>query len=479
MFLYKTNNICITTILFLFALFFPHVLHAADNLDDRNKYQPYFEMGGAKYFNQNSSVAGIYDLFIPLYQQKEDQIFFTDLRIFDRSGSSFEGNVHLGYRKIFLDTKQMIGVYGAFDRKRSDNRSLFSQLTLGVEYWHDRWFVGGNIYKPIGETKKLIGETKTGETIITSRSITEIEITNKVYEKALYGFDAELGHAITDNLTGYVGGYYFTAANADTIAGPKISLTYEYKQSAGRLLGILDGVSLEAGAQHDKPRGKTAYIGVKIKIGLTSLDKNSNILGFERHMVELVRRDPDVLTKKLPLEQQVKKTQEKSRYEILEGSSLVDENTLAWLVARNLNISGVDAGQKYTPFLTNQQLIKHFGIQLANKERDIVSYFGDSLVHGFPEDRNDPKRKGDSHLPYVRGQLGANEVGFNNETIYQALKTIALRWDIKSSQWDGTTYDILKHNCQMFVSAAMDEYSRYSSIYLKRVSHSSQFMLDD
>src|SRR3990172_9920061 len=358
MFLRKIHILYIATI---FTLFFPSVLYA-DNLDDRNKYQPYFEMGGAKYFNQNSSVAGIYDLFIPLYQQKEDQIFFTDLRIFDRSGSSFEGNVHLGYRKIFLDTKQMFGIYGSFDRKRSDNQNLFNQLTLGAEYWHNKWFVGGNIYKPIGATKKLVGGIETEETIITSRNITEIKITNKLYEKALYGFDAEIGYAITDNLTAYAGGYYFTAANADVIAGPKINLTYEYKRSPGRILGVLDGISIEAGAGHDKPRGNTAYIGIKFKIGLTNLDKNSNVSGFERHMVELVRRDPDIVVNNLPLEQQVKKIQEKSRYKTFDERFL-DEDTLAWLVERNLNINdistdGTDADQEYIPFLTNQPLIK-------------------------------------------------------------------------------------------------------------------------
>ncbi|HJZ23914.1 MAG TPA: inverse autotransporter beta domain-containing protein [Candidatus Babeliales bacterium] len=474
MFLHKIHILYITAI--LFGLFTHTVLHAADNSDNQNRYKPYFELGGAKYFNQNSNAAGIYDLFIPLYQQKGDQIFFTDLRIFDRSGSSFEGNVHLGYRKIFLDTKQMFGIYGSFDRKRSDNQNLFNQLTLGAEYWHDKWFVGGNIYKPVGTTKKLIGEIETQETIITSRNITEIKITNKLYEKALYGFDAELGYAITDNLTAYAGGYYFTAANADVIAGPKINLTYEYKRSTGRILGVLDGISIEAGAGHDKPRGNTAYIGIKFKIGLTNLDKNSNVSGFERHMVELVRRDPDIVVKNI-LEQQVKK----SRYEIFDESSL-DEERLAWLVERNLNVNDIftdGTDQEYIPFLTNQPLIKHFGIRLANKAGDIVYYGGDSFVHGFPEDRNNPKRKGDSHLPYVRSQLGVNEVGFNNEVIYQSLKTTALRWDRNSSKWDGIEYDILRHNCQIFVSDAMDEYSKHKKIYLKRVPYGSYFKMDD
>ena len=82
-------------------------------------YKPYLEFGGAKYFNQATNVAGIYDLFIPLLQQ-EDQLLFADLRIFDRSGSAAEGNFHLGFRKL-LTPKQLFGILGAFDYKKSVN----------------------------------------------------------------------------------------------------------------------------------------------------------------------------------------------------------------------------------------------------------------------------------------------------------------------------------------------------------------------
>ena len=256
-------------------------------------YKPYLEVGGAKYFNQATNVSGIYDLFIPLLQQ-EDQLLFTDIRIFDRSGSAVEGNFHLGYRKL-LDPSQMFGIYGAFDYKKSDKQNSFHQLTLGLEYWHHTWFVGANAYKPIGITKKYVGETTFLQEVPSSRSIAKIITTNKLYEEALPGVDAELGYALTEDLTSYVGGYYFAASGAETVTGPKIRVTYDYLQPVGRILGVVDGISIEAGAQHDKPRGYTAYIGLKFKVGLTSLTKNSNVSGFKRHMVELVKRDPDIV----------------------------------------------------------------------------------------------------------------------------------------------------------------------------------------
>ncbi len=102
-----------------------------------NKYQPYFEIGGAKYFNQKSKVAGIYDLFIPLLQT-DDQLFFTDLRLFDRSGNSSEGNFHIGYRKLFPSSNKMLGIYGAFDLKKSEHGNRYNQIMFGAEYWQNK-----------------------------------------------------------------------------------------------------------------------------------------------------------------------------------------------------------------------------------------------------------------------------------------------------------------------------------------------------
>lgn len=258
-----------------------------------NKYLPYFDFGGFKHFNQESGAASIYDLFIPLLQ-KDNQLLFADLRIFDRSGGSAEGNLHFGYRKLYPNTQQLFGIYGAFDYRRSPSRNSFRQLTLGLEYWYDKWFVGGNIYKPIGQTKKLVNsereiDRQTGRAIATIRG----------YEKALSGIDAELGYAITDNFTSYAGGYYFAGGDADTVAGPKVRLAYDYKKATGRILGVLDEVSIEAGIQRDNLRKCTAYVGIKFKVGLSNFEKNSNLFGFERHMVELVRRDPDIIVTKV------------------------------------------------------------------------------------------------------------------------------------------------------------------------------------
>lgn len=287
----------------------PNSPAALESFSKHNKYQPYFEIGGAKYFNQKSKVAGIYDLFIPLLQT-EDQLFFTDLRIFDRSGSSSEANVHLGYRKLLPNTNEMFGIYGAYDYRKSVSTNSFNQLTFGVEYWRNRVFIGGNFYVPLGIQKKVANESASSSTRglpiifddITVIQNTEKKTVTKAYDRIMPGADAEVGYAITDSLTSYIGGYYFAAHEADTMVGPKIRLTYDYQKRNGRILWVIDGVSIEAGAQYDNVRKASAYLGLRFKIGLVNFSNNSNISGFERHMVELVRRDPDIVVGKVQSE---------------------------------------------------------------------------------------------------------------------------------------------------------------------------------
>lgn len=302
----KMIGVVFAVILFNAFLFIPPAVLAANNSSEnfsseieksKNTYRPFIEIGGAKYFHQSSTAALVYDFFIPLFQ-KDNQLLFTDLRIFDRSGSQFEGNAHFGYRRMNETTKQMFGIYGAFDRKRTVEQNWFNQLTLGLEYWHNRFFIGGNAYKPIGSTKKLTKITQNiGPQELNIREITtKTQITTtREYEKSLGGIDAELGYEITDSLTSYVGGYYFSANDVKTVTGPKIRLTYDYTKPTGRVLGIFDGVSIETGAQYDKPRRFSGYIGIKLKIGLTDPDNTSNPAGFAKHMVELVRRDQDIV----------------------------------------------------------------------------------------------------------------------------------------------------------------------------------------
>ena len=337
-----------------------------------NRYQPYVEVGGIKYFNQESKAAGIYDLFLPLYSRSSNKattLFFSDLRIFDRTGSSFEGNAHIGYRLMQPETKQLYGIYTSFDRRKSEQKNYFNQITLGGEYWKDKWFIGGNLYTPIGKKRRVVIKEMPAETTQKkwkeSRSLGKVTEftetlssikTKRTLEKSLFGMDAEIGHAFTEQLTGYAGGYWFqdgffiSAKNreAATKWGPRLRLTYDYHPiNAKRVFGFLDGLSFEAGIQHDKPRGTSGYIGFKLKVGLTNTEKTtSNLSGFERHITELVRRDPDIVL----YETKTKETAQ--QFQLIE--KIEREKTLSEL------LEDFGLSSNVTKNVTKQEIRKHY-----------------------------------------------------------------------------------------------------------------------
>ncbi len=273
---------------------------ATKALEDSEKYSssaeylPYVQVGGARFFNTrsfDSSALGI-DLFLPIWQTPT-QLVFTDVSFYDRTGKPFEGNVHLGYRHLLPEKQQLYGIYAAFDRKRTQRGNYFNQLTFGAECWLDKIFLGGNFYQPIGNKSKLSSIDSGG---IYNQEWNNFMLTkNKKYENVMQGVDAEIGYEFIKGLVGYVGGYYFRAQDVATVYGPKAELTCDLSLDNGkRVLWVFDKVGLEVGVQHDKVRGTTTYFSVNFKVGL-SRDKQSNLQGVARHMIDLVRRDVDVV----------------------------------------------------------------------------------------------------------------------------------------------------------------------------------------
>ena len=256
-----------------------------------NRYHPYFSMGGVKFFNHPQKAATTYDLFIPLWQDS-NWLSFTDLRIFNRTEKPFEGNIHLGYRYLFPETKQIAGIYGSFDRKRTVYGHYFNQALLGGEYWRHDWFFGGNFYIPVGVKKRITGESKPFH--YEKRPV--FRVSHQYYEETTRGLDGEIGYAFRKNLIGYLGGFYFKGENTKAIKGPRVRIDYLfYPQSGKKLLGIFDGAELRTGVKKDASRGTTCFIELKAKIGLSS-HSHQNLSSFEYHMIDLLRRDPDIIT---------------------------------------------------------------------------------------------------------------------------------------------------------------------------------------
>jgi len=273
-----------------------------------NSYQPYLQFGGTRFFHlPESNTAGTVDLFVPIWQQDLTDLIFTDVRITDRSGTPFEGNIHLGYRHLFSESQQSLGFYGAFDRKKTALNNYFNQITVGGEYWIQNWFIGANYYQPIGAKTKELSPTYASNDVDYG-VYRDVWLTkNFRNEKAMTGTDAEIGYEFIEGLVGYVGGYYFGASDVSTVAGPRARLTYDLSlKNNGRILGIFDKVGLETGVQHDKPRGTVWYLSANVRIGWLP-DKKSALEGVSRHMVDPVRRDIDVVAGEATHKQDSKK----------------------------------------------------------------------------------------------------------------------------------------------------------------------------
>jgi hypothetical protein len=262
-----------------------------------NYLNPYIEVGvgGINDFSYKSNLVITGDLFLPFFSRLKNQVVFINLRTFDPSGSSFTGNAQLGYRHLFFrspnhreEQKHLIGVYGSFDRTRTNYQHYFNQLTFGVEYWLNETFMGANIYLPIGSKKRLISERLT----ITDTFL----ITDRLYEEACRGFDATLGYTLTENLTGYVGGFYYNGYESNKIIrGAKIQLEYSFPPFTERLLGIFDNAKLRVGVKKAfMAKGTEAFIELKLRIGLTR--NPPKLSSFESHLIDLVRREQSVLT---------------------------------------------------------------------------------------------------------------------------------------------------------------------------------------
>ncbi|MBU0743908.1 MAG: inverse autotransporter beta domain-containing protein [Gammaproteobacteria bacterium] len=267
------------------------------NTDTTKKYTPYIEVGGTRFFDAGDpNYAVILDLFTPIWQD-QTKLGFANLRYTDRSGPPFEVNLHLGYRQLSEEKQRLYGVYFAFDRKRTEGKSYFNQLALGMEFWNKNWFVGGNIYKPLGGAKSIGHYTEKEMELYRNKIFKNIGITRDLeHEKAMPGIDAEIGYEFIRGLVGYVGGYYFNASEMTALYGPKFRLTYDYSRRDGKkVLGMFDKVGFTSGVQRDNPRGTVWHLGVNFRLGW-SHDASKVLDGVSRHMMDPVRRDIDIIS---------------------------------------------------------------------------------------------------------------------------------------------------------------------------------------
>src|SRR5260221_12553803 len=187
--------------------------------DSGAKFSPYVEAGGMV----GTRSFGDVDIFLPLWQD-QGSLLFGDLRGTFSAQSAEEGNFGLGYRTQ-VSPERILGGYGYFDISNSPNNNLFYQITLGVELKSVDWDFRLNGYIPINPDGGSINNNSNPGIHISGNTIQMT--TESRDEKALYGFDGEVGWRVPEfpadgdiDLRGHAGGYYFPNSDTDTIAGP-------------------------------------------------------------------------------------------------------------------------------------------------------------------------------------------------------------------------------------------------------------------
>jgi hypothetical protein len=258
------------------------------------KWQPWLEAGGQV---GTSRSFGDVDMFIPVWQD-QTSLLFGDLRGKFSTDPTQEGNFGLGYRTQ-VDPEWILGGYGYFDIQNSQNDNLFYQATLGIEALSVDWDFRLNGYIPFNSggqtTNNNNGDLKiSGNTI----GITHDE------EKSLYGFDGEVGWRLPIfpadgdmDVRAFIGGYYFTNSDVDTVAGPRGRL--EVRLYDLDFLGVQSRLTVDGEVQWDSPRGTQAFGGLELRIplGVVTGDAGPKLSPLDRRMVDRVQRDVDIVTR--------------------------------------------------------------------------------------------------------------------------------------------------------------------------------------
>src|SRR6266478_4497307 len=257
------------------------------------KWSPRVEAGGMV----GTRSFGDVDFFLPLWQD-QGSLLFGDLRGTFTTQPTEEGDFGLGYRTQ-ISPEWILGGYGYFDIQNSQNNNLFYQATVGIELLSVDWDFRLNGYIPInpdgGTVNDHVGIKISGNNIQMQ--------TNSSKEKALYGFDGEVGWRVPVfpadgdmDIRLFAGGYYFTNSDVDTIAGPRGRI--EARLYDIDFLGMQSRLTAQGVVPWDTPRGIQGFGGLELRIPLGAITgaPGPKLNPLDRRMVDRVQRDIDIVT---------------------------------------------------------------------------------------------------------------------------------------------------------------------------------------
>ncbi|NQY43120.1 MAG: inverse autotransporter beta domain-containing protein [Legionellales bacterium] len=248
-----------------------------------SKYSPYIQ-AESKLGNRRQIFRP--GMVIPLYQHPRHLIYIPIIGMTD-STNALEGNIGFGIRNLLGNN--ILGVYGFYDIRKSSNKNIIHQVTIGIEWFRSYLEFRGNIYLPkqkafpTSEPANISHYKKLGNTLEL-----QVGIARKI-EQALRGFDIDIGCQIPkmEDLT-IRGGYYHFGKNRkylETRKGLRSNLDYQ--------LNKVFQLNLEI--SHDNQRKWVYFGGITASYTFEKPIESSSLTRLERKMTSLPIRDIDAV----------------------------------------------------------------------------------------------------------------------------------------------------------------------------------------
>ena len=265
-----------------------------------DKYQAHVEAGG---LITNDHSGGDVDLFLPLWQDPTS-LLFGDLRGTFTGQPAQSGSFGLGYRTQ-VDPEWILGGYGFFDLKHTDDDNTFLQGSIGLEALSVDWDFRVNGYFPFNSDSGSKSEQGSGGLGGSGLTIIGTDIgyhTTTEQEKALFGVDGEVGWRLPIfpadgdvDVRVFAGGFYFSASDVDALAGPRGRI--EVRLYDLDFLGVQSRLTAQGLVQWDAERGTIGGGGLELRIPLGGFfgDPETKLSALDRRMVDRVVRNPDVI----------------------------------------------------------------------------------------------------------------------------------------------------------------------------------------
>lgn len=87
-------------------------------------------------FGSDDRTLYINDFLIPIYQDPKN-ILFNNTKFTPNDQDGWEVNVGLGYRRLFLDNKLILGINGFYDQRKTPWGTFHEQWGVGAEVMGD------------------------------------------------------------------------------------------------------------------------------------------------------------------------------------------------------------------------------------------------------------------------------------------------------------------------------------------------------